>query len=671
MSTKPFKVLVADDEPDVEQLISQKFRRRIRSGELEFAFAENGKIALDKLAADPDIHIVFTDINMPEMDGLTFLKHVKERNIMVRVVVISAYGDLGNIRTAMNSGAFDFVTKPVDLGDLELTLNKTLDEVKLFLEGEQAKEQVEVAEQAREKAEQSKKFKEQFLANMSHEIRTPMNAVVGMTNLLLKTELNELQNKYLNAIKQSADNLLVIINDILDLSKIEAGHLQFEKTTFNVNTLLDSIVNTILFKADEKNLRVVKDLSPAVPEMLIGDPARLNQILINLAGNAVKFTEEGSITIKCELLDKTDDLVHVKFSVVDTGIGIPEDRLDKIFESFSQAETSTFRKYGGTGLGLTISKELVEKQGGKISLTSTVGQGTTFFFDLKFGLGTDDHMEQGEIDAFMEAHPEDIKILLAEDNEFNQMVAVDTLKSMFDHVEVVVANNGKEATEKVKEKNFDIILMDLQMPELNGFEATRTIKAMGGDIARIPIVAMTASATEDAIEDCYKQGMNGYLSKPFVPEELQQTVIKHVKSFRNGEAPAAGANNVANTIRILLADDNDFNQMVAQDTLMTLYKSVTVVAAMNGKEAVNKLAAEDFDVVLMDVNMPEMDGHEATRAIRQLAAPKNNVPIIAMTANVEKFEIDKCKESGMNDYISKPFDPEALRQKIDNLVNKQ
>lgn len=662
------KILVVDDELDVESLFMQKFRRRIRQGDLELTFAHNGVEALDKLEQESDISMMFTDINMPQMDGLTLLEKIRDRQLGTRVVVMSAYGDMGNIRTAMNRGAFDFVTKPVDMADLELTMDKTLKDVEQQLQGEKAIADLKVAESARDQAERSKKFKEQFLANMSHEIRTPMNAVVGMTNLLLKTETNELQDKYLNAIKRSADNLLVIINDILDLSKIEAGHLTFEKTEFSVSELLDGVINTISFKADEKSLEVKKDLSPDIPEVLLGDPARLNQIFINLAGNAVKFTEEGSITVKGELIELTPTKAHVKFSVIDTGIGIPEDRVDSVFESFSQAEDSTYRKYGGTGLGLTISKELVERQGGQIGLSSKVGVGTTFFFDITLEIGDAKALHQ-------QSHQElavipGLNILLAEDNEFNQMVAEDTLKSMFPELNLEIVGDGKQAVDKVSQNVYDLVLMDLHMPEMDGLEASRTIRTLAQN-AKTPIVAMTASATEEAIDECYKNGMDGYISKPFVPEELQNTIVSTILKHRNNDGADVVAEKPLGKIKVLLVDDNDFNQMVAQDTLESMFDEIEVITAENGQVAIDKVKANSPDVVLMDINMPVMDGHEATIHIRkELDAPLKDTPIIAMTANSEKFEIDKCYTSGMNDYISKPFDPEQLKAKIIAQVNK-
>ncbi len=664
------KILLVDDEPDAEDLFRQRFRRRIKQGELEFFYAPNGLVALELLGNNPEIDVVITDINMPEMDGLTLLRKVKEQNLPARIIVMSAYGDMGNIRAAMNSGAFDFITKPVDFNDLDLTLNKTLEEVKLIKEGMSAKTQLVGAEEARERAEQSRKFKEQFLANMSHEIRTPMNAVVGMTNLLLKTEPTALQIKYLKAIKQSADNLIVIINDILDISKIEAGRLEFESVDFALAETIDGVANTVMFKSDEKGIYLKINIAEGIPPVLVGDPVRLNQILLNLASNAVKFTESGGITINVTQGTTQNGKVNIKFSVVDTGIGIPEDRLDAIFESFSQADSTTTRKFGGTGLGLTICKQLVELQGGHIGVSSILGQGTTFYFDLDFAPGnaqsaTIEHQKHERFSG------KGLRILLAEDNAFNQIVAQDTLEGMFEGIVIDIVENGKLAVERVAKEHYDLVLMDLNMPILNGLDATRAIRKLDTDKKNTLVMAMTASATQEAIQECIDSGMNDYISKPFVPEELEEKITALLISATNKSKPEAALKSAeSKDLHILVVDDNDFNQMVAQDTLSTLFPSAKIDEALNGKIACEKIATGNYSLVLMDINMPVMGGHEATQFIRnQIPSPKNNIPIMAMTANVEKFEVDKCLESGMNDYISKPFDPDVLKEKIHKLTN--
>jgi signal transduction histidine kinase len=366
----PARILVVDDETDLELLIRQRFRHKIKNNEVAFVFANNGVQALEKLSEiGQDIDMILTDINMPEMDGLTLLEKLKENYKHHKAVVVSAYGDMENIRTAMNRGAFDFVTKPIDFNDLETTISKTINEIRIIRQGHHAGEQLivrtrekELAEMDKLRAEQSEKFKQQFLANMSHEIRTPMNSVIGLTNLLIKSRLDEQQKKYLNIIRKSSENLLVIINDILDLSKLEVGKMEFEKIPFSIEDAVETVYHTLLFKAEEKKLSFLIKIDPEKPEIILGDPTRLNQILINLAGNAIKFTESGNVTIEIREINRHEKISTIQFSIIDSGIGIAEENIGKIFESFSQASSDTSRKFGGTGLGLTISKQLIELQ---------------------------------------------------------------------------------------------------------------------------------------------------------------------------------------------------------------------------------------------------------------------------------------------------------------------
>lgn len=526
------KILVVDDEPDLELLITQRFRSKIRNNDLAFEFAHNGEEALKKLKADGSIDLIFTDINMPVMDGLTLLNRIKEEHIQPKAVVISAYGDMENIRQAMNRGAFDFITKPIDMMDLETTLNKGLTEVEILKQGIKAKEQLQqtivekdMAIIEKEQAEASKQLKQQFLANMSHEIRTPMNAIIGTVNLLNRTTLDGKQSKYLNIIKTSSDNLLVIINDILDISKIESGKFTIEDIPFSLKETVENVFESLRVKSEEKKLDLIIDYEPAMGHWFVGDPVRISQVLINLIGNAIKFTEKGFVR-----LTVAPEGSGLKFSVQDSGIGIAKEKLDSVFESFTQESSDTTRKFGGTGLGLTISKQLVELMSGAIKVESERGAGSVFSFVLplqksKAQLKEEEKQFTGSNDGLR-----GISILLAEDNIFNQMVAEDTLKLMIEDLTLDMVGDGKQAVEKLQQGNYDLVIMDIHMPEMDGYEATKHIRTqLTPPLNTIPILAMTANVIAEEIQKCFDVGMNEYVSKPFTQEDLITKINKLVK----------------------------------------------------------------------------------------------------------------------------------------------
>lgn len=398
---------------------------------------------------------------------------------------------------------------------------------------EKVREKTRELEAEKERAEHSERVKEQFLANMSHEIRTPMNAILGMTRLLLEKEPRQDQLKYLNSIKHASDNLLVIINDILDLSKIEAGKINLESIPFDLANEIKSVYDTMKVNADDKNLDLIIQIPDNIPNTIIGDPYRLSQILLNLTGNAIKFTEKGRVIISVEAQSLEQDNALLNFKVTDSGIGIAKDKLDYIFDMFTQETSSTTRKFGGTGLGLAICKKLIEIQGGTIKVESEAGKGSIFSFTLPFNVGKAIVAENSKSERKQEAvaNLKDINILLVEDNEFNQMVAVDTLENAIEGAQITVAGNGRIALDLVAKNKYDIILMDIQMPEMDGHEATKAIRSnTDKTINSIPIIAMTASVIKAEVDKCFESGMNEFVGKPFSVDELLDKMSKIIVS---------------------------------------------------------------------------------------------------------------------------------------------
>jgi len=412
-------------------------------------------------------------------------------------------------------------------------IEKELIEAKVFAEmatviAEEAKRKAEsatkIAESATRIAEDAVKAKQQFLSNMSHEIRTPMNAIIGFTKVVLKTELSEKQKEYLSAIKISGDALIVLINDILDLAKVDAGKMTFEQVPFKMAFSISAMLHLFETKIQEKNLELIKQYDTRIPEVLVGDPVRLHQIILNLVSNAVKFTNQGTITVSVRLLQENEEKVSIEFAVTDTGIGIPDNRIDKIFENFQQASSGTSRLYGGTGLGLAIVKQLVEPQGGSIEVKSKVGEGSTFSFVLSFEK-TKEKAELESDDVELDTEIKNIKVLVVEDMPLNQLL----MKTVLDDFgfERDIAGNGKIAIEKLQGKSYDIILMDLQMPEMNGFDATEYIRNKLK--SNIPIIALTADVTTVDLAKCKAVGMNDYIAKPIDERVLYSKIISLVK----------------------------------------------------------------------------------------------------------------------------------------------
>ena len=510
-------------------------------------------------------------------------------------------------------------------------------------------------------AKAATKAKSEFLANMSHEIRTPMNAIMGFTDLISKTELTKKQRDYVEKIHYAGHALLRIINDILDLSKIEAGKLELEQTAFHLQDVMDSLSDMFSNKAAEKGLELIVSIAPEAPAEIVGDPLRLRQILINLTNNAIKFTSKGEVVITTKVLENSDRQVLLEFSVSDTGIGIAEGQLSKLFESFIQADGSTTRKYGGTGLGLTISKRLVEMMGGDLQVDSEPGNGSVFYFSINFEIPADAR-EHG----FMPPrHLQELNVLVVDDNKTSQKFLRDMLTSFT--FQVTVAGSGAEALELLErgihETPFDLVLMDLVMPEMDGIETSRRIR-MHQQLRDLPIIMMTAFGREEVMQQAGKTGINAFLIKPVKEPLLFDTVMDVFKQRdmppekKSAQAtPPTQSPTVLRHAKILLVEDNFLNQQLAGEILRSA--SAQVDTAQNGEEAVQAVRNTAYDLVLMDIQMPCMDGYEATQRIRA-DARFAQLPIIAMTAHAMMGDREKCLEAGMNDYVTKPIVTDQL-----------
>jgi signal transduction histidine kinase/DNA-binding response OmpR family regulator len=516
---------------------------------------------------------------------------------------------------------------------------------------------------AEKKAEEATKAKSDFLANMSHEIRTPMNAIIGMAHLALKTDLTAKQYDYLKKVDISAKSLLGIINDILDFSKIEAGKLDMESVEFQLEDTLDNISTLVGIKTQEKGLELLFKTDPSVPTVLVGDPLRLGQILINLSNNAVKFTDTGEIVVSIELVKKEDAQITLKFSVQDTGIGMTAEQAAKLFQPFAQADSSTTRKYGGTGLGLTISKRLSEMMGGEIWVESEPGQGSTFSFTAKFGLGKKTAKKRFRPSQGLMG----MKVLVVDDNATSRDIFQEILESF--SFEVSMAASGEEGITELEaannDKPFELVIMDWKMPGMDGIEASRRIKNHTGLSKIPPIILVTAYSREEVMQQAEQVGLESFLLKPVSPSMLfdatmqafGEAVPEISRITQRKEQEAKALKNIQGA-QLLLVEDNEINQQVAKEILESAGLNVTL--ANNGQEGVNAVKENEYDAVLMDIQMPVMDGYTATREIRNLKSEIRNVPIIAMTAHAMAGDEDKSLEAGMNGHVAKPIDPDQL-----------
>ena len=692
----PVKVLIIDDDFSHRTSICH-FLKKLG---IEVTEAENGYKGLKALKFEkPDL--ILLDLFMPKMSGRDFLLKLKEKYPDIPVIIMSGADAMDDIAEALRLGARDFIIKPIiPISILEFSINRVMapsrdiiERKKIEKELRKAKADAESANQKLMntnklleeaittaqlwvvKAEVAGKAKGEFLANMSHEIRTPLNGIIGMLELAMDTDLDGNQKDIFDMISRGAESLLYLVNDILDYSKMEAGRIELENIPFDLRATIEDVTDGIAVRAEQKGLDLISFLSPDISAKLTGDPGRLRQILTNLSDNALKFTHKGEIFIKAEKIKELEDRVEIKFSIKDTGIGIAEEKLAMIFDSFSQAESSTTRKYGGTGLGTTISKQLVEMMGGRISVESKEGTGSTFEFTVWFPKQKELKDEPAKTDVELK----DLKVLVADrSSTITSVLSAYLVSRGCKPVEVSDGNNVLSYLEKaaLSGKPFDLILIDFQLPLLSGFDLPAEIKHTD-QFKKIPIILLTSIGRIGDGKKCCELGIEGYLTKPVKSDLLFQT-INLVLGLATSDTREAGplpgtitrhtVSEVYNNkdIRILLAEDYPTNQHVALTHLQNAGYQVDL--AEDGRQALDLYKRNIFHIVLMDIQMPVMDGFEATRAIRdmeekfdkagiveRIPAGMERLPVIAMTAHSAGDYQDQCLKAGMDDFISKPL----------------
>jgi CheY-like chemotaxis protein len=671
MIHKPkFKVLIVDDRP--ENLLT--LEGILENDDLIILKAHSGNEALS-IMLENNIALVLMDVQMPGMDGFEVAEIMRssERTKHIPIIFVTAISkQRQHIFKGYESGAVDYLYKPLDLEILQSKIKAFIDffQHKNALEETTRKLEKTVAELnlSKQIAEEATSAKSAFLATMSHEIRTPLNGIIGMADLgLMDDDISSPQRERLLDIKNSGESLLDIINEILDISKIEADKLELEEIEFSLREVLEKVVNLLSVKVFQEKLEFICEIDPTIPDIIIGDPLRIRQILINLLSNAIKFTEEGTVGIYIQMTDLVEEQVSIEFSVKDSGIGIPENKINTLFQSYSQAATSTTRTHGGTGLGLSISQRLVNLMGGQIKVESVFGKGSRFSFRLNMILG-DQKDKPWELE--LSKQNELYKVLVVEDHDQSARIITSILDCW--EIQNKTVRTLEEVEKQINQENYDLILIDYFLPELTGVEVADRIIEMTKDQKKPEIILLSPSKANIEVLKLQKAEKFDFMTKPVLQNDLKSLLTKKFgnesqqisKSTKSVEVQKSEGDQLL----ILVAEDQIINRKIIIQLLEK--KGWKVKAVENGKSALEEAQKNHFDLILMDVQMPEMDGYDATRAIRvhELTSGKH-IPIVAMTAHAMKGDREKCIEAGMDFYITKPVNPSELYKTIEKYTS--